>query len=152
MKFRFTITVIISCILSAAAFPQQAQQGLDASIFRNLHWRNTGPANMMGRVTDVEGVPGNPNLVYVGTASGGVWKTENGGVTWIPVFDRQPVASIGDIAIEPGNPEALVKAVLQIADNKELAEAMGKAARRRVEENFSLTEFVRKYKEIYELY
>lgn len=107
MKFRFTITVIISCILSAAAFPQQAQQGLDASIFRNLHWRNTGPANMMGRVTDVEGVPGNPNLVYVGTASGGVWKTENGGVTWIPVFDRQPVASIGDIAIEPGNPDVV---------------------------------------------
>ncbi|KQC06721.1 MAG: hypothetical protein APR54_06830 [Candidatus Cloacimonas sp. SDB] len=56
------------------------------------------------------------------------------------------------LLVEPGNPEALAKAVLQIADNGELAEAMGKAARRRVEENFSLTEFIRQYKEIYELY
>lgn len=76
-------------------------------LFRNLTWRNIGPANMMGRVADVEGVPGDPNIVYVGTASGGIWKTVNGGVTWTPIFDDQPVASIGDLALEPGNPDVI---------------------------------------------
>jgi len=80
---------------------------LDPALFSGLEWRNIGPANMAGRVADIEGVPGNPNIVYVGTASGGVWKTINGGVTWLPLFDRQPVASIGDIALEPGNPDVI---------------------------------------------
>jgi len=76
-------------------------------LFKNLAWRNIGPANMMGRVADIEGVPGNPNIVYVGAASGGIWKTVNGGVTWMPIFDNQPVASIGDLALEPGNPDVI---------------------------------------------
>ena len=48
--------------------------------YERLEWRQIGPANMGGRTTDVEGVPGDPNLVYVATASGGLWKTTNGGV------------------------------------------------------------------------
>ncbi len=76
-------------------------------LFKNMSWRNIGPANMMGRVADVEGVPGNPNIVYVGAASGGIWKTVNGGVSWTPIFDDQPVASIGDLALEPGNPDVI---------------------------------------------
>lgn len=72
-----------------------------------LEWRNIGPANMSGRVADVEGVPGNPNIVYVGSASGGVWKTTNGGVTWTPIFERQGTQSIGDIALEPNNPDVI---------------------------------------------
>lgn len=114
MKFRFVnnalrliMVVNLVLILTAAAVSQPAAEGLDEAIFRNLKWRNIGPANMMGRVTDVEGVPGNPNIVYVGTASGGVWKTDNGGVTWTPIFDGQPVVSIGDIALEPGNPDVI---------------------------------------------
>jgi photosystem II stability/assembly factor-like uncharacterized protein len=79
----------------------------DTAIFKNLAWRSIGPAIMSGRVADVEGVPGNANIVYVGTASGGVWKTINGGNTWKPIFDSQPVASIGDIALEPGNPDVI---------------------------------------------
>jgi photosystem II stability/assembly factor-like uncharacterized protein len=62
---------------------------------------------MMGRVSDVEGVPGDPNILYVGSASGGVWKTVNGGTTWTPIFDDQPVSSIGDLALEPGNPDVI---------------------------------------------
>jgi len=83
------------------------EESIRLDLLNNLAWRNIGPANMMGRVTDVEGVPGNANIVYVGTASGGIWKTVNGGVTWIPVFDDQPVASIGDLALEPGNPDVV---------------------------------------------
>jgi len=90
--------------------PEQAKPqaaAFDPAIFKNLEWRNIGPANMVGRVADIEGVPGNPSIVYVGSASGGVWKTINGGVTWKPIFDSQPVASIGDIALEPGNPDVV---------------------------------------------
>ena len=83
------------------------EESIRLDLFKNLAWRNIGPANMMGRVTDIEGVPGSANIVYVGTASGGIWKTVNGGVTWIPVFDDQPVASIGDLALEPGNPDVV---------------------------------------------
>ncbi|MEW5918125.1 MAG: hypothetical protein AB1762_17110, partial [Gemmatimonadota bacterium] len=79
----------------------------DTALWSGLEWRNIGPVNMSGRVADVEGVPGNPNIVYVGSASGGIWKTVNGGLTWKPLFDSQPVASIGDIALEPGNPDVI---------------------------------------------
>jgi photosystem II stability/assembly factor-like uncharacterized protein len=75
--------------------------------FASLEWRSIGPANMGGRVADVEGVPGNPNVVYVGTASGGIFKTTNAGVTWRPIFDQQSTISVGDIALEPGNPDVV---------------------------------------------
>lgn len=75
--------------------------------FDRLEWRNIGPANMSGRVADVEGVPGNPDIVYVASASGGLWKTTNGGITWQPIFERQGTISIGDVALEPGNPDVI---------------------------------------------
>jgi photosystem II stability/assembly factor-like uncharacterized protein len=75
--------------------------------FERLEWRSIGPANMSGRATDVEGVPGNPNIVYAAAASGGVWKTINGGVTWKPIFERESTLSIGDIAVQPGNPDVV---------------------------------------------
>jgi photosystem II stability/assembly factor-like uncharacterized protein len=76
-------------------------------LFAGLSYRGVGPANMSGRMSDVEGVPGDPAIVYVGSASGGVWKTTNGGTTWAPIFDRQPVQSIGDLAVDPTNPEVV---------------------------------------------
>lgn len=85
----------------------QARPQIDPSLFENLEWRNIGPAIMGGRTTDIEGVPGNPNIVYVATASGGLWKTTNGGITWTPIFDRQNTISIGDIAIDPKNPDVI---------------------------------------------
>ena len=93
------------------ASPTPEQQAEDATTetksFERLEWRAIGPANMGGRVSDVEGVAGNPNLVYVATASGGLFKTTNGGVRWTPLFERQGTLSIGDIALEPGNPEVV---------------------------------------------
>jgi photosystem II stability/assembly factor-like uncharacterized protein len=85
----------------------QARPAVDASVFERLEWRSIGPANMGGRTTDVEGVPGNPNIVYVGTGCSGLWKTTNGGVTWTPIFDRQDTSSIGDLAIDPNNPDVV---------------------------------------------
>lgn len=62
---------------------------------------------MGGRTADVEGVPGDPNIVYAATGSGGLWKTTNGGVTWKPIFERQGTFSIGDIALAPSNPDVV---------------------------------------------
>jgi photosystem II stability/assembly factor-like uncharacterized protein len=79
----------------------------DSALWQGLEWRNVGPANTSGRAADVEGVPGNPNIVFLGSASGGLWKTVNGGTSWKPIFDKQQVLSIGDVALEPGNPEVI---------------------------------------------
>ncbi len=99
------------CLLVALSFitiSSFAQNGaMDTKVFDRLEWRSIGPANMGGRTADVEGVPGNPNIVYVGTGSGGVWKTINGGVTWKPIFERQGTISVGDIALQPGNPDVV---------------------------------------------
>ncbi len=75
--------------------------------FDHLEWRNLGPANMGGRVADVAGVPGDPKVVWVGAAAGGVWKSSDAGTTFTPVFDHQPVASIGAIAVAPSNPSVV---------------------------------------------
>ena len=73
------------------------------SPYKNTQWRLTGPDNRSGRCTDVAGIKGNPNVFYAGFATGGLWKTENGGTTWQPLFDKQATQSIGNIAIAPSN-------------------------------------------------
>lgn len=93
---------LIVLSLSVISFAQN-----ESSALSNLSWRSIGPANMGGRVADVEGVPGDPNTVYVATGSGGIFKTTDGGVSWTPIFDRQSTISVGDIALEPGNPDVI---------------------------------------------
>ena len=73
-------------------------------------WRSIGPANMGGRVDDIAVVESDPSIIYVGYATGGIWKTTNNGTTWTPIFDEYPVSSIGDIAIAPSNPDAICRA------------------------------------------
>jgi len=77
------------------------------SLLKNFTWRSIGPANMGGRIDDIAAVEGNPSTFYVGFATGGLWKTVNNGTTFTPLFDEQPVTSIGDIAIAPSNPDVL---------------------------------------------
>lgn len=84
----------------------QASSPLEKA-FERLEWRSIGPAIMGGRIADVEGVPGDANIVYVATASGGLWKTTNAGITWKPIFERQGTFSIGDIALAPGNSDVV---------------------------------------------
>lgn len=84
----------------------EAQQ-LDLSHFKNLNIRNVGPANMSGRITAIDVVASHPKLMYVGAASGGVWKSENGGSAWEPVFDEQPTQNIGALAIQQNNPSVV---------------------------------------------
>ena len=73
-------------------------------VFKGLKFREIGPAVMGGRIDDFAVVESNPDIIYAGTASGGVFKTTNAGTTWEPVFDDQPNSSIGDIAIAPSDP------------------------------------------------
>jgi photosystem II stability/assembly factor-like uncharacterized protein len=72
--------------------------------FGNLKARSIGPAGMSGRITTIDALHTNPNIIYLGAASGGVWKTTNGGANWTPVFDDQPIQNIGSIAICQQNP------------------------------------------------
>ncbi len=75
------------------------------SPYKDMHWQYVGPTNISGRCTDVEAVSprGGQYLIWVGSATGGVWKSTNEGTTFIPVFDGMPTGSIGDIAIDPRN-------------------------------------------------
>ncbi len=96
-------SALLLLVLAGAAPPARAE-GLDPALFAGLKARAIGPAAMSGRVSDVEVVESDPDVIYVGAAAGGVWKTVNGGTTWEPIFDDQPVASIGDIAVFQPNP------------------------------------------------
>lgn len=112
MPFRLPLVAVclLSFALASLTLAQDSKEPVKSPIegaFSRLEWRSIGPANMGGRVADVEGVPGNPNVVYVASASGGLWKTTNGGVTWKPIFERQGTISIGDIALAPSNPEVV---------------------------------------------
>ena len=78
-----------------------------AAAMKNLRFREIGPAAMGGRIDDFAVVESDPSVVYVGTASGGVFKTTNGGTTFTPIFDDQPVSTIGDLAVAPSDPSIL---------------------------------------------
>jgi photosystem II stability/assembly factor-like uncharacterized protein len=73
--------------------------------YRELRWRYIGPTG--NRVTSVAGVPGDPLIYYAGAASGGIFKTIDGGIHWQPIFDDQPVASIGSLAVAPSDPNVV---------------------------------------------
>lgn len=73
--------------------------------YRDAQWQFAGPENIGGRVSDIEFNPLDPNIVYAGAATGGVFKSEDGGWTWRPIFDAQAVLPIGDIAVDPVNPD-----------------------------------------------
>jgi photosystem II stability/assembly factor-like uncharacterized protein len=85
-----------------AAFAKQ-QQLLRQSPYKNIEWRLTGPNNRSGRCTDVAGITGNPNIIYAAFATGGLWKTEDSGQSWVPLFDKEATQSIGNIALAPSN-------------------------------------------------
>jgi len=85
---------LFAAILRAQTLPQELWSGME--------WRLIGPFRG-GRVLAVTGVPGDFNVYYFGAVAGGVWKSTDGGVSWVPVFDREPVSSIGSIAVAPSD-------------------------------------------------
>src|SRR5215475_1457712 len=95
-----TILVVSLLALCFSIHPTNAQETKD--ILGSLRFRHIGPVG--NRLTSVVGIPDQPNIYYVGAASGGIWKTVDGGVHWEPIFDGQPVSSIGALAIAPSDP------------------------------------------------
>lgn len=91
-------------IFSALSLTSIAQQVNLKQHFKNWKPRNIGPASMSGRITSIDALVSNPNIIWLGSASGGVWKTENSGLTWTSVFDEQPILNIGSVAIQQNNP------------------------------------------------
>ncbi len=91
----------LAALIPAVFFAQQ----IDLSKLKEMQARSIGPAGMSGRVTSIDAVNSNPEIIYVGTASGGLWKSESGGVEWKPIFDDQKTLSIGAVAICQNNPD-----------------------------------------------
>jgi len=83
---------------------RQHQEMQEQTPFKNMTWRHIGPEIMSGRVVDVAVPPGSKHTLYAASASGGVWKTENEGTSWIPLTDDLPSASVGDVTIAPSDP------------------------------------------------
>jgi len=91
---------------SGAPVPAGAAGPVNPAFLSGLHWRLVGPFRG-GRSVAATGVPGNPTLFYFGAVAGGVWKTNDAGRTWKPIFDGQPIASIGAISVAPSNPSVI---------------------------------------------
>jgi photosystem II stability/assembly factor-like uncharacterized protein len=111
MSTRTFVRIVVILALTASFAPDLfrvlAQSGgVDPSLYSGLRWRMIGPFRG-GRVNGVSGVPGQPNVFYMGSVGGGVWKTTNAGRTWLPIFDSQPIASIGAIAVAPSSPDVV---------------------------------------------
>ena len=98
-------TVWLSALVLGFSAPVMAE--LDSDLLQGLSARTLGPAAVSGRITAIDAVVNDPNHIVIGAATGGVWISKNGGLTWNPVFDKQPVASIGAVAINQDNPDII---------------------------------------------
>ncbi|MEM9327237.1 MAG: hypothetical protein AAGA85_16330, partial [Bacteroidota bacterium] len=87
--------------------PGSSQNAQYANALKSYEWRAIGPANMGGRVTDIDGIPGDPSTFYVSAADGGIFKTTNGGVSFTPIFEGQRAYSIGALTIADSDPNVL---------------------------------------------
>ncbi len=102
MNRKLTFTTLLT-LVCAFLFAQK----VDVKQLKGMEIRNIGPAGMSGRVTSIDVDLSNPQIIYIGTASGGVWKSESGGIKWEPIFDKESVQSIGSVAINQKNPSEI---------------------------------------------
>jgi photosystem II stability/assembly factor-like uncharacterized protein len=97
----FLTSVMLLCVTLLAA------QDFSMDLVKNMKPRNIGPGGMSGRVTAIDAVHSNSDIMFVGTASGGLWKSSSGGIKWEPIFDKEVTASIGAVAIQQSNPSVI---------------------------------------------
>src|SRR5437764_8165789 len=105
---RFVSVWFIVPVLSLNSLTARAQSGDIADMaLKGLAWRSIGPALMGGRIDDIAVPEGQPDTIYVATATGGLFKSVNNGTTWEALFDNQVTSSIGDVAIAPSDPNCV---------------------------------------------
>ncbi len=100
--------LLLALALTCSAFPQEAGDASKDKVDRDaaLRFRFVGP-RIGNRVASIAGVPGDPSIYYAGAASGGIWKSSDGGYNWEPIFDKQPVAAIGALAVAASDPSVV---------------------------------------------
>jgi len=118
----FTIALLILFIVTSLVVLSYSQQ-INPEIYKQLKYRHIGPIG--NRVIAVVGVPGDPNVYYVGAASGGIWKSIDGGINWKPIFDEQPVSSIGSLAIAPSDPNIIWAGTGETFIRSNISQGMG---------------------------
>ena len=106
IEARFRSVLLLGLVACALAPAVARAQTIPPRAYGALRWRLIGP-HRGGRVLAVAGVPGDPATFYFGAVDGGVWRTRNAGVTWEPLFDTQPIASIGALALAPSDPNVI---------------------------------------------
>src|SRR5215470_16886264 len=97
--------VLLLSLLVIACFvrPARSAAQYNESLYKGLKWRSIGPYRG-GRVLAVTGIPGDPYTFYFGAVAGGVWRTVDGGNSWVPLTDKEPISSVGAIAVSESNP------------------------------------------------
>ncbi len=103
MTKRLWAAAAVLTLAAPAALSAQVSTPLDSTLLAGFRWRNIGPANMMGRVSSVVGLPSPSRTFFVAAAAGGIWKTTNAGTTFRPVFDNERCVSMGELAIAPSD-------------------------------------------------
>src|SRR5215831_17395587 len=105
LSYRRVLLTVVVLAAATIAVPVMAQQ-FSPDLFKSLHWRSIGPFRG-GRTRAVAGVPSQPNVFYIAQVNGGVWKTDDYGRTWNPIFDNQPTGSVGSIAVASSDPNVV---------------------------------------------
>ena len=106
MTMRRATAVFILGLTASGLVPAFAAESYDPALLREMRWRMIGPFRG-GRTVGAAGVPQQPGVFYVGVNNGGVWKTNDYGRIWTPIFDDQPTGSIGDVAVAPSDPNVV---------------------------------------------
>jgi len=100
------LVVLLLALISATSIKAQSTE-ITSDVIDQLKFRSIGPAVTGGRIHDVESLPDDPSVIYLATASGGIWKSTNKGTTWKPIFDHEAVSTFGDLAIAASNPNII---------------------------------------------
>src|SRR5712691_2417146 len=103
---RCAFVLVFAAAAAGVRSEPPATAGIDPALFQDLRWRLIGPFRG-GRVLAVSGVPGEPEHFYFGSVHGGVWETRDAGRTWKPIFDGQPIGTIGALAVAPKDPKRI---------------------------------------------
>lgn len=96
---RPTVRSLLALVVVLGPLASAAAAQIDSAFLAGIHARSIGPAGMSGRIGAIDGVDADPNILYVGAATGGLWKSTSGGMTWTPLMDHLPASSIGAIAV-----------------------------------------------------